>query len=196
MKGMIVLPVALALLAIGCGASKNYVDEQIAASESRTGMQISGVEGKADQNAASIGQLTDLATQLGEKADMAINKAAGFENYQIIWSGIINFDYDSFELSAAAQDILSEAGTKMEESRSSLLEMAGHTDPNGSSKYNLFLGEKRANSAKRFLSERFGISLYRMFVISHGEENPVALPDEAQSASKNRRVVINLWGPQ
>lgn len=196
MKRIMLVLAVPALLIVGCGASKTFVTEQIAASEARTGSSVSGLEGKVEANAAEIGKLTDLASQLDSKVDMAINKAAGFENYMIIWSGMVNFDYDSFELNDAAQAILGDAGSKMEQVPSSLLELVGHTDRSGASKYNLMLGEMRANSARRFLSDQYGISLYRMFVVSRGEDNPVALADENQAASKNRRVVINLWGPQ
>jgi peptidoglycan-associated lipoprotein len=75
------------------------------------------------------------------------------------------------------------------------LEIVGHTDRTGASNYNFLLGEKRANSAKRYLADKFGISLYRMFVVSYGEEKPVAMPDEENASSKNRRVVLQVWGP-
>ncbi|MFQ6008911.1 MAG: OmpA family protein [Candidatus Zixiibacteriota bacterium] len=184
----------LALLVIGCGVNKDYVQQQIQESEVRTESKIGSLQSKADANAAEIAKLQSLAQQLSEKTDMAINQAKGFENYQIIWSGVINFDFDSYEINAAAADILNEAGQKMEEHPGSVLEIAGHTDRTGSAKYNLLLGEKRANATKRYLVDRFGISLYRLFVISHGEEKPVAMPDERNAASKNRRVTLKLWG--
>lgn len=186
--------VGLALLAAGCGINKDYVQEQISQSEARTGSQITSLQEEADANAAELAKLQSLAKQLSDKTDMAINQAKGFENYQIIWSGVINYDFDSYEITDAAAATLTEAGQKMEEHPSSLIEIAGHTDRTGSGKYNLLLGEKRSNAAKRFLAERFGISLYRLFIISYGEEKPVAMPDERQAASKNRRVTLKVWG--
>ena len=70
----------------------------------------------------------------------------------------------------------------------------GYTDATGTSKYNLLLGEKRANSARRYLADNYGISLYRMFIISWGEDKPVAMPDEKNASSKNRRVKVTIWG--
>jgi len=189
-----IVVVALALLVAGCGVNKDFVQEQISQSEARTDSKIAAVQDKTDANANELAKLQSLAKQLSEKTDMAINQAKGFENYQIIWSGVINFDFDSYEITDAAADILTEAGQKMEEHPGSVIEIAGHTDRTGSSKYNLFLGEKRSNAAKRFLADRFGISLYRLFIISHGEEKPVAMPDERNAASKNRRVTLKVWG--
>ncbi len=186
---------AVLLLAAGCGVNKDYVAGEIAASEARTGTQISSVDGKATQNATEVARLQQLATELGEKADLAIDKASGFENYQVIWSGEINFGFDGYVVDDVAGSILDEAGMKLEQVPSSLLEIVGHTDRTGAAKYNLLLGEKRANSAKRYLADKFGISLYRMFVVSYGEEKPVAMADERDASSKNRRVALQIWGP-
>jgi len=185
---------ALALFAAGCGVNKDFVQEQISQSEARTDSKVTALKDQTDANAGEIAKLQSLAKQLSDKTDMAINQAKGFENYQIIWSGVINFDFDSYEINEGAAAILNEAGQKMEEHPGSVIEIAGHTDRTGNSKYNLLLGEKRSNAAKRFLFERFGVSLYRLFIISHGEEKPVAMPDERNAASKNRRVTLKVWG--
>lgn len=182
------------LLAAGCGVNKQYVADEITALEARTAAEIGSIRDKTDLNATELARLQGLATELGEKADMAINKASGFENYQIIWSGEINFGFDSHEIDDVAGSILDEAGMKLEQVPGSLIEIVGHSDPTGSANYNLMLGEKRANSAKRHLADRFGISLYRMFVVSYGEQKPVALPDERNAASRNRRVSLSIWG--
>lgn len=63
-----------------------------------------------------------------------------------------------------------------------------------SNQYNLMLGEKRAGSAKRYLADKFGISLYRLFIVSYGEDKQVSMDSENQSASKNRRVTLTVWG--
>ena len=96
--------------------------------------------------------------------------------------------------SIMAEQTLMEAGQKMEQNPKSLVELVGHTDRTGSNKYNLLLGERRAESVKRFLADRFGISLYRMFTLSYGKEKPLELPDQANASHKNRRVKIVVWG--
>jgi len=194
MRTVFLLALLVTLLSAGCGVNKQYVTDEITASEARTGSQLQTVKDQTDANAAEVQRLQGLARQLGEKADLAINKASGFENYQIIWSGEINFAFDDYEIDGVAASILDEAGGKMEQVRGSLLEIVGYTDRTGSTGYNLLLGEKRANSAKRYLVDKFGISLYRMFVNSFGEAKPVALPDERNAATKNRRVTLALWG--
>ena len=187
----LLIMVAVVALISGCGASKDYVDEQVRASEARTAAQLGDVEGKTS---IDLQKLQALQSELESKADMAINKAKGFENYQVIWEGEVNFDFDSDVITSVAEQTLMDAGQKMESSTESLVELIGHTDNTGSNAYNLALGERRAESVRRFLADRFGISLYRMFTVSYGEDKPMALPDEGNSASKNRRVKLMIWG--
>ncbi|MBU8933152.1 MAG: OmpA family protein [candidate division Zixibacteria bacterium] len=194
MKTMMVVGLLLALLMMGCGVNKEYVAQQINDSESRTGAQISDLSDKTNANADQITKLQSLSAQLAEKTDLAINKASGFENYQVLWSGEIQFDFDSYDVTPTAEEILLEACEKMGQYPGSLIEIAGHADRTGSARYNLMLGEKRSGSAKRYIADHCGISLYRLFVVSYGETKPVALPDEKQAASKNRRVTLSIWG--
>jgi outer membrane protein OmpA-like peptidoglycan-associated protein len=192
MKGtQLILILVLAVAMVGCGVKQSYVDQQIQQSESRMNAKINTAKADTDQE---ITKLRELADKLSSRVDMAVNEAKGFENYQVIWSGEINFEFDSWDVTDAAAMVLNEAGEVMEQNPSSLIEIAGHTDRTGNARYNLMLGEKRAEAAKRYLADRFGTSLYRMFVISYGKERPVAMPDERGSASKNRRVTLNIWG--
>lgn len=194
MRILLVVALLLSLMFVGCGASKDYVAQQIQQSEAKTNAEISSVRDQTDTNAAEIKKLQSLAAQISQKADLAINKAKGFENYQIIWQGEINFDFDSYLITATAESILNEAGEKMEEFPGSILEVAGYTDRTGTAKYNYLLGQQRADASKRFLASKFGISLYRMFTVSYGEDKPVALPDEQNASSRNRRVTLAVWG--
>lgn len=194
MKKAILLTALMLIMIAGCGVNKDYVAQQIAESESRTDAKVGELRDQTDGNSAEIAKLQSLATQLGEKADMAINEAKGFENYQVIWSGEINFPFDSYDITETAATILNEAGDKMGQNPGAVIEIAGFTDRTGSSKYNLMLGQQRAEAAKLFLADNFGVSLYRMFIISFGENKPVAMPDEMEAASKNRRVTLKIWG--
>jgi outer membrane protein OmpA-like peptidoglycan-associated protein len=194
MKLSFAILVLVALIIGGCGASKDYVAEQIQASESQMEAKIANVRETAEANEAEISKLRSLAGELQEKTDMAINEAKGFENYQVIWSGEINFPFDSWEITGAAEQTLMDAGDKMTQYPGSIIEIAGHTDRTGPAKYNLMLGEERADAAKRFLADKFGISFYRMFKMSYGESKPTAMPDEKNSASRNRRVTLKIWG--
>ncbi len=193
MKTMLVAVLLLIFALAGCGVNKDFVQQQIQESESRTDAKISQLSNKTNTNADEINKLQTLAAQLSEKTDLAINKAAGFENYQVIWSGTINFDFDSWEITPTAEQTLLDACEKMGQNPSSLVEIAGFTDKTGPASYNLMLGQKRAEAAKRYIADHCGIALYRLFVVSYGEEKPVA-SGEGNANAKNRRVEIKVWG--
>ena len=125
---------------------------------------------------------------------MAVNMAKGFEDYQTLWTGVINFAFDSYDINGEAEQILMECGDKMNEHPEAVVEIAGYTDATGTAKYNMMLGELRAESAKRFLTDRYGVSLYRMFTVSYGKTKPAVQSMEKQSAAKNRRVTLTVWG--
>jgi outer membrane protein OmpA-like peptidoglycan-associated protein len=190
---LLLLAVIGAFMIAGC-ASKGYVDEQIAALKGEVKGDIDDANAQTKTSADEIKKLQAMVAEVSEKADMALNEAKGFENYQVIWEGVVNFDFDSFELPQIAKDNLEGCGQKMVDHARSLLEIAGHTDKTGAQKYNIMLGMKRAESVKKFMVDQYGIALYRMFTVSHGEDKPVAMPDEKDANQKNRRVVLKLWG--
>ncbi len=192
-KFLILLIMAAVLMMSGC-ASKGYVDEQVASLKTEMQDDMGKVKAQASMNADEIKKLQDLNKQLSEKTEMALNEAKGFENYQVIWEGVVNFDFDSYELTQVAMDNLEGLGQKMIDYPKSLLEIAGYTDKTGSAKYNLQLGMDRADAVERYLTDKYGIALFRMFLVSYGKTKPVALPDEKNANAKNRRVSLKLWG--
>jgi len=193
LKVLAVLMAAIALILSGC-ASKGYVDGKVAEAQAQNEAKIKELESKAALTSEDVKKLQTLSGELSKKTEMALNQAKGFENYQVIWEGVVNFDFDSYDLTDLGKDQLDELGAKMTDHPRSLLEMEGHTDKSGSAKYNMRLGMMRAESVKKYLIDQYGIALYRMFTASHGATKPVALPDEKNANSKNRRVVLKLWG--
>lgn len=104
----------------------------------------------------------------------------------------VYFGYDEFNLTDAARSGLEAKGSYLKANPSAKIQIEGHCDERGSNQYNLSLGEKRAEAAKRFLVE-FGVSGDQITTISYGEEKP-AVPESNEDAwSKNRRAeFINL----
>lgn len=99
----------------------------------------------------------------------------------------IYFSFDRSDLSAAAQAVLREKSVWLWENPSASVVIEGHCDERGTTEYNLALGERRAESAKRFLTD-LGINPSRLTTVSYGEEKPLD-PRHAKDAwAKNRRA--------
>ena len=192
-KILVALTIIGGLLMVGC-ASKGYVDQRIAEVQAEMEAEMNTVKAQSALNADEIKNMQAVTAEISDKADMALNEAKGFENYQVIWEGVVTFGFDSHELSQISRDNMEELGQKMIDYPRSLLELAGHADKTGSPDYNLVLGKARADAVQRYLVDQFGVALYRMFTVSHGEDRPVAMADEKDANAKNRRVVLKLWG--
>jgi peptidoglycan-associated lipoprotein len=196
-KLMILLPlfaIVVISMAAGCGASKSYVDQAIGEERARSDAALSNVSTKVDANAAEIERLKSLAQQIEKKADMAINEAKGYENYQIIWEGDIYFNFNSAKITTEAHATLDQAGDKMTTSKGSIMDLAGYCDPTGSDAYNMELGMKRSQAAKYYLVDNFGLTLYRFFDISYGKRKAVPTSEGNTSYAKQRHVHMRVWG--
>jgi peptidoglycan-associated lipoprotein len=197
-KIRVILPVVgliFIMLAAGCGASKTYVDQTVSEERARSEASVSQMAKDVAANTAELGKLQSLTAQLEKKTDMAINQAKGFEDYQVMATYEIYFDFNSSKITMDAQSILDQAGDKMTTDRKAVMEIAGYCDPTGSAAYNMDLGNKRSAAAKYYLVDNFGVNLYRIFSVSYGKNKAVEMGDGKPAYAKDRKVVIKIWGP-
>ncbi len=189
--GLVAL-VSVALM--GC-SSKGYVDKKMAELQVRVDTQLDSVKVQSSTNADEIEKMKALTGELSQKVDKLPNQVTGYENYKVIWEGSVNFGFDSQDISDVSSEILGGLGQKMVDVPKSVLEIAGHTDKTGPANYNFQLGIRRAESVKTFLTDKYGVPLYRMYTVSFGNTKPLAMPDQTNANAKNRRVMLRLWGP-
>jgi len=105
----------------------------------------------------------------------------------------ITFDYNSAAISAkslAAVQTLGRALTNPDLKGSTFV-VAGHTDAAGGEAYNQDLSERRADSIKRYLVEKYSISATDLVTVGYGKSK---LKNPSQPlAEANRRVqVVNM----
>jgi outer membrane protein OmpA-like peptidoglycan-associated protein len=105
----------------------------------------------------------------------------------------INFDYNSANISSRSLPSVQALGRALSnpELKGSTFIVAGHTDAVGSDSYNQDLSERRADSIKRYLVDRFGIAGSDLVTVGYGKTK---LKDPANPLSEvNRRVqVVNM----
>ncbi len=99
----------------------------------------------------------------------------------------IFFDYDLYDVRADQRDVMGVNAEWLKKWPTVKIQIEGHCDERGSNKYNMALGDKRANAARDYLVS-LGIDASRVTTISYGEERPF-LEGQSESAwSQNRRA--------
>jgi outer membrane protein OmpA-like peptidoglycan-associated protein len=73
------------------------------------------------------------------------------------------------------------------------IEIAGHTDSDGSEAYNQTLSEERAASVLNYLVEH-GVSARRLTTVGYGETRPVVPNTSAANKAQNRRIEFTVLG--
>jgi len=120
-----------------------------------------------------------------ERAQKEAEEKKAFENEKIY------FDFDKSDLKPESQAILKKKADWLREHPEYSLRIEGNCDERGTNEYNLALGERRANSAKKFLVA-LGIAEERIATISYGEERPVDPGHNEEAWAKNRRDEFKL----
>jgi outer membrane protein OmpA-like peptidoglycan-associated protein len=101
----------------------------------------------------------------------------------------VNFKTASAELLEESYYMLETVYNSLEAYPKVKVEIAGHTDNEGSADYNRVLSEERAKTVMKYLINR-GISPDRLTAKGYGKERPVASNNMAEGRAKNRRVEL------
>ena len=99
----------------------------------------------------------------------------------------IYFDFDKYEVRPDQRATLQANAERLKGdlSRFKLL-IEGHCDERGTNEYNMVLGDRRANEAKKYLID-MGVPASRIRTISYGEERPADPGHNEEAWAKNRR---------
>ena len=98
----------------------------------------------------------------------------------------IFFDFDKYEIKPEAKVVLEKKAAWLRANPSFKVRIEGNTDERGTNEYNLALGERRANAAKKYLTS-LGLTADRISSISYGEERPLDPGHNEEAWAKNRR---------
>jgi len=100
---------------------------------------------------------------------------------------IVYFAYDDSSLTSEGMARLDAIAAHMKTNTKEQLKVEGHCDARGSVEYNLALGQRRANSVRKYL-ETVGIGADRLQAVSFGSEKPAVSGQGEETWSKNRRA--------
>jgi len=186
-------------LTLGACATKRSVEEQIAASQAQTNQKIESVASQVEDLQQKQQQTDVRLEQLSQSAQEALRRAqeAGvLAKGQVVFEQSfaedrVKFKLDSAELDQNAKTALDEFAGRVKVLQGQyFVEIQGHTDDTGSEAHNEELGQRRAESVRRYLSREHKLPLSRMSTISYGDTLPVESNKNRAGRMANRRVVL------
>ncbi|MDD5344543.1 MAG: OmpA family protein [Smithella sp.] len=100
----------------------------------------------------------------------------------------VQFDTNKAVIKEKYNDDIKKMADFMKEFPDTTAEIGGHTDNIASAAYNQKLSEKRANSVRQYLIDKFGIDGSRLTAVGYGLTKPAAGNDTEEGRQQNRRV--------
>lgn len=199
---ILIMGSALALLTTGCatkGFVRNYVESQVAPQRdvtTRMQGELAAVKTTADSADAHATAAQLMARNAFEEAAasrrLASKIASGDLTYKVVQTSEINFGYDQFNLNTHGRKALDQVAGVLEQHPRWILEIMGATDRSGSPRYNLRLGQERAETVRRYLNDEHKVPLSKMATISFGAGRPVARGEGKAAEARNRRAVLRV----
>lgn len=118
--------------------------------------------------------------------------AAG-QNRSALQGQTVYFDFDKSDIKASEREKLKAAKEYLDKNPTHRLLLEGHCDWRGTSEYNLSLGDRRANGAKKYLLS-LGVPAAKLETLSKGSLEAAKNADDATMA-KDRRVDLVVVNP-
>jgi outer membrane protein OmpA-like peptidoglycan-associated protein len=215
---VLILCCAGALLVSAC-ATKTFVREQVGATETRLGQRVDTQQTEFRQSSEAANQrFQTVDSQLGEVSALAkdARKEAGavgdalretdtrltqrFANrnkYSTLETKSVYFDFNRAELRDEGMSELEDVARALKADPNAVVELQGFADPRGGDQYNYRLTRDRVDAVIRYLVQRHGIELRRVYAVGMGKEaRPAGTPASKDALAKSRRVDIVLLAPQ
>lgn len=183
---------------VGCATNRG-VEERIATAQAQTDQRIESVASQVEdlqerqqRTETRVEEVSREASEALERAREAGVLARGSVIFEErLTEDRVRFRVGSAELNDASRAALDETAARVKElNRPVYLEIQGHTDSTGGTRFNEALGERRAEAVRRYLNREHGLPLARMSTISYGETLPVAPNTTRDGRTQNRRVVV------
>jgi outer membrane protein OmpA-like peptidoglycan-associated protein len=115
-----------------------------------------------------------------------LSQCGSLRTYELVFASA------SDQLQGTDWPILSALAETLKQNSGMKIQIAGHTDSMGDAKANQVLSERRAETVKRILSEKYGADSARISIKGWGSEQAVADNNTDEGRAFNRRVEIVL----
>ena len=121
-------------------------------------------------------------------ADGRVIRPGSVEDFVARAKDRVFFGFDRYTLDKEAKKSLETQAEWLKKYPEKRVSVEGHADERGTTEYNLALGERRANSVKKYLIS-LGIAADRITTISYGKERPAVEGYNEAAWAQNRRAV-------
>jgi peptidoglycan-associated lipoprotein len=176
--GFLSIAACAALMASGCAKKELVKKDESIAPVANTAVKPA-VNNETAQTAVKPAPIQE--TNLNGEANQSMTNEQLQADLEKIY-----FGFNSYDLSDAARAALSKDSDLLQKKSAIKVLIAGNCDERGSAEYNLALGEKRAQAAKKYL-ETMGIPAADLSTISYGKEKPADPGHNEAAWAKNRR---------
>jgi len=143
-----------------------------------TAEEKAAAEAKAKADAEAQAKADAEAKAKAEAQERAAAAAAGLKP--------IYFDFDKSFVRDDAKATMKANAAWLKANPKAKVRIEGNCDERGTKEYNQALGQRRAASAKKYLTD-LGVSAKRISLISYGKEKPVCSEGSEDCWQKNRR---------
>jgi peptidoglycan-associated lipoprotein len=162
------IPLSLAAGLVACSSAKPTPDASAT---------------KADEKPAAAAEAPKAASTSDDNAQGQAELDRAMEALRNV---SVFFEFDSATLSQEAKEKLSAVGTVLAKYPALKVRIEGNCDERGSEQYNLALGQRRADAAKRYLAS-MGARDNQLNAISFGDQKPKANGHDEEAWRQNRR---------
>ncbi|MGH8800416.1 MAG: peptidoglycan-associated lipoprotein Pal [Casimicrobiaceae bacterium] len=126
------------------------------------------------------------------------NQGAGLTNplrdpNNILSKRSVYFDFDSYAIKDDYKSLLEAHARYLQANRNAHMTVEGNTDERGSREYNIALGQRRADAAKRMML-LFGATDPQIDTVSFGKEKPKNPGHDESAWAENRRDDLSYRG--
>ena len=142
----------------------------------------------------TLGQQVNLSALVGVRYNFGVAPApvvAGPVTAVAPKSYLVFFDWDKFDLSARARQIIGEAAKASTTQAVTKIAVNGYTDNTGTAKYNVALSQRRAQAVAAELVKD-GVAKSAIVTKGFGEQDPLVPTGPQTREPQNRRVEIVL----
>ena len=178
---IVAIAVGLTFSVSGCGKKKVATDEEMGASVEDTAPKPGepGYEKIYEETMAAKEESLDAQAAMGKEHEVLEGRTSA----PLL---PIYFDFDKSNIQADQRTRVEKNAAFLKQNQAAKVRIEGNCDERGTSEYNMALGERRAQSAKKYMMN-LGIHGDRMHTISFGEEKPLLHGHDEYSWAQNRR---------